>query len=622
MYVKTDNEVVNTTFLLYQDEVSIRCQTANAYVDLCGAKSYAIEYDTGGGVYSEFHTDINLSVACGAEECTIESHVSNEEMVDYYNSRIHASFVDATDNADSDDSSYKFPIMVEYLNPCFRMNCSRNFIYELLDNFTLPSNFSVNVDLKWGQTVYDGFNDTKTQVCYGEPGQDEDGTDVDAFPWPVCGEWPIYELLYADTKKPVSDAFGRSNILIEYYQATEYTRQWVVKARTNDRDLDGEHRVLLSVKVNEDSKPVYSNEFWIEVEDPCQPINCSETVYYPEDTQSPSDINIRIGEGFVSSSQSVWSNTLHDECGSPTVEVCGPINYLLYDALTNELVEFNWRIKSKSDELLVEVIITDEAMIGLTYEVYLVGYGLNNTDLTVWGTNGTSTTFEVIVSEEEADQSFLVSSNAVPFFSTFPSDIDFTIKVDEPITYEVDAVAEDTDGYVVSMEVDLGSALSFVKATISTDSVAFTISLSSSLSAGKYKIKVTATDESGGSTINDFSIVIAEQIVVTEATNSPTFTAHQQSAENITEVEIATVEPLTAKIKSISVTGQMTIAYSRRVVPVANVSLIITPDEFHVTLEQLSDEEDQTVDFTYKLLEHTPYNIYVQLYFVRPLEIS
>jgi hypothetical protein len=36
----------------------------------------------------------------------------------------------------------------------------------------------------------------------------------------------------------------------------------------------------------------------------------------------------------------------------------------------------------------------------------------------------------------------------------------------------------------------------------------------------------------------------------------------------------------------------------------------------------LSDEEDQTEEFEFELLEHTPMNIYVQLKFSRPLEVS
>ena len=65
----------------------------------------------------------------------------------------------------------------------------------------------------------------------------------------------------------------------------------------------------------------------------------------------------------------------------------------------------------------------------------------------------------------------------------------------------------------------------------------------------------------------------------------------------------------------------MTISYNRRVVPLTNVSWI-TPKEFHVRFEQKSDEEDQTDRFKYKVIRHTPTNIYVQLSFFIPLDVS
>jgi hypothetical protein len=55
----------------------------------------------------------------------------------------------------------------------------------------------------------------------------------------------------------------------------------------------------------------------------------------------------------------------------------------------------------------------------------------------------------------------------------------------------------------------------------------------------------------------------------------------------------STVEPLQARIESISMSGLLTITYNRRVVPLTNVTWI-TPKEFHVRFEQRSDEVDQT----------------------------
>ncbi len=81
------------------------------------------------------------------------------------------------------------------------------------------------------------------------------------------------------------------------------------------------------------------------------------------------------------------------------------------------------------------------------------------------------------------------------------------------------------------------------------------------------------------------------------------------------------MEPLQAKIESISLGGLMTITYNRRVVPLTNVTWI-TPKEFHARFEQRSDEVDQTEEFTYKVIRHTPLNLYVQLTFFEPLGVS
>lgn len=127
---------------------------------------------------------------------------------------------------------------------------------------------------------------------------------------------------------------------------------------------------------------------------------------------------------------------------------------------------------SKSDELGVSVMISDEAMIGTTMEVYLVGYGLNSSDFSVWGTNGTSPNFNIIVSDEEADQTFVVSPNQAPTFEQFPSNIEHTMG-SEPSTVSTSALAVDTDGFINSISVDVGTAIGFVKAEGATDSVSF-----------------------------------------------------------------------------------------------------------------------------------------------------
>jgi hypothetical protein len=63
------------------------------------------------------------------------------------------------------------------------------------------------------------------------------------------------------------------------------------------------------------------------------------------------------------------------------------------------------------------------------------------------------------------------------------------------------------------------------------------------------------------------------------------------------------------------------ISYNRRIIPNIDLTLI-KESQFKVVFEMLSDEYDQTKEFTYKILDQTPFNIYLQLYFSRPLEVS
>lgn len=76
-----------------------------------------------------------------------------------------------------------------------------------------------------------------------------------------------------------------------------------------------------------------------------------------------------------------------------------------------------------------------------------------------------------------------------------------------------------------------------------------------------------------------------------------------------------------SKIESVSITGLMTISYNRRVIPLTNVTWI-TANEFHMRFEQRSDEIDQTDEFKYEVIKHTPDNLFVQLYFSEPLDVS
>jgi len=77
----------------------------------------------------------------------------------------------------------------------------------IADYYTMPSNFTIDTINNFGNTTFDGWNDTKTQECFDQPGSDFNGNPVDAFPWPACDD-VVYRLVYADTKVVVSNTFG------------------------------------------------------------------------------------------------------------------------------------------------------------------------------------------------------------------------------------------------------------------------------------------------------------------------------------------------------------------------------------------------------------------------------
>lgn len=72
------------------------------------------------------------------------------------------------------------------------------------------------------------------------------------------------------------------------------------------------------------------------------------------------------------------------------------------------------------------------------------------------------------------------------------------------------ALAVDSDGFIQSISVDVGTAISFVKATGATDSVSFVILLSDDLAIGDYPIKVTAVDDEGLSISKEFTVKVKE----------------------------------------------------------------------------------------------------------------
>lgn len=82
--------------------------------------------------------------------------------------------------------------------------------------------------------------------------------------------------------------------------------------RTNQKSLDGFYDVKLAVRLKEDSIPYYSTEFQIEVVDPCNPYDCGTTEFKPvDDDKKRNDVEIYYGQGFKTSSGSLWDNTVN-----------------------------------------------------------------------------------------------------------------------------------------------------------------------------------------------------------------------------------------------------------------------------------------------------------------------
>jgi len=74
----------------------------------------------------------------------------------------------------------------------------------------------------------------------------------------------------------------------------------MIKARTTNKAMDGDHLVMLEVRLKENSAPQYSNEFTISVRDPCLTYNCSTTEFHTS-SLTPPDIEIMVDEGWKES---------------------------------------------------------------------------------------------------------------------------------------------------------------------------------------------------------------------------------------------------------------------------------------------------------------------------------
>ena len=461
----------------------------------------------------------------------------------------------------------------------------------------LPSDFVVGTDYAWGYSEFDSWNDTKTEYCKGESGI-KDGVSYTSFSAPVC-EWPLYELVDANTGDSMIPVFGAGNIDIRFDYYALYTSRWKVKVRANDPSLDGLYDVKIQVQLSATTNPYYSNQFTIEIADPCLPYDCADTIFSPVDDTEPADVEYTFGSGYQSSSGPLWDNYINEICGSASLNLCGPTRYVLLDAETDEPVTFSHLIYTTSSNVMVSVQITDETLIGKTLQVYLEGYGYDDSTELHYGTNGTSPVFDIVISEaEEVVLDSLTTEESGPYFSVFPVDINYDRNPDSSspdyLSYAVSAVATNTVGQLTAIVVNLGSASDFITYGVQGNEVLFSFELTHASKLGAFVISVTVINDSGQSAAQSFTITVFETLTVVE-TNT-TASAEEQPEDH---------EPLGAFIKSISITGEMIIEYSRNMLPLDNLAPI-TPSQFQIVFEQLSDEIDQSEDFSFDLLEMTP----------------
>ena len=145
--------------------------------------------------------------------------VTDQALIGEYEVQIVSSFQTPTSFGDASNESTKtFSIFIEDPNPCNNLACDRNQLIVDRVGYVEPTDFTIGVELIWGQTIYDNYNDTKHEACWKQDGYYDYQTfaDTQTYGRPVCN-YPIYELVDAHTLAPMSNAFGASNIEIQFY---------------------------------------------------------------------------------------------------------------------------------------------------------------------------------------------------------------------------------------------------------------------------------------------------------------------------------------------------------------------------------------------------------------------
>ena len=133
-------------------------------------------------------------VSTSATMWAVQIATTNLDVVEVYQSYIKASFANAA-ACPSTDSSSKFTIYIDDVNPCINLNCLSNNIYA--PNTAMgdvpPSSFTVVIGSGFSLMNFTDFRDRKTARCNGQAGNYKFGPPT-VFQSPVCGE-PVYQVI-------------------------------------------------------------------------------------------------------------------------------------------------------------------------------------------------------------------------------------------------------------------------------------------------------------------------------------------------------------------------------------------------------------------------------------------
>ena len=152
------------------------------------------------------------------------------------------------------------------------------------------------------------------------------------------------------------------------------------------------------------------------------------------------------------------------------------------------------------------------------------------------------------------------------------------------------------------------------------------MTVDSKVTLGTYTITATAKDKKNNTKSQTLTLTVTGVEPATDTAESAESTfkfKFENKDTNIEnkEEEVEEKEPLRAWIDSISSTGEMIIAWNDYTL-VDETRSEIKAEDFHIVFQQLSDEEDQTREFKYKLNSWEPGLAKVKLTFIKPLFVS